>query len=103
MMAGIGRVGMGIGEVYPLEADVENLVEYGRELSFTGVLAVGDLPGVQWVEESQTVGGAQGTLTLPLAGEVETGVVYGVGGNGSTGTFAGGGGGVGGYRARYKG
>jgi len=101
MMAGIGRVGMGIGEIYPIEEDVENLVTYGREASYTGELVIGDLPGVQYVLTGQTVGGNPGTLTLPTEAQVETGVDYGVGGNGSTGSMAAGG--AGGYRARYKG
>jgi hypothetical protein len=93
---------MGIGEVYPIEADVEDTIEYGRELSFTGTLDVSDLPGVEFVLTGETVGGQPGTLTLPTEAQVLNGIDYGVGGNGSTGSLTGGGS-VGGYRARYKG
>jgi hypothetical protein len=102
MMAGIGRVGMGIGEIYPIEADVEDGIFYGREATFEGELAVGDIPAVQFVLEGHTSGGNPGTLALPTEPQVLNGVDYGVGGNGSTGSLTGGGG-VGGYRARYKG
>ena len=40
------------------------------------------------VLSGQTVAGVGGNITLPTAGDVESGVSYGIGGNGSTGTFA---------------
>lgn len=46
-----------------------------------------DYPAVGNVLSSDTVNSAQGTLTLPAAGEVYTGIAYGVGGNSLTGTL----------------
>ena len=40
------------------------------------------------VLSGQTVAGVGGNVTLPVVGDVESGVSYGVGGSGSTGTFA---------------
>ena len=40
------------------------------------------------VLSGETVAGVGGSITLPSVGDVESGVTYGVGGNGSTGTFA---------------
>lgn len=104
-MAGVGiiaRVGFGTGEVYPVETDVADGIEYGRQLAFEGSLDVSGLPGEEYVLEGQSVGGTPGTLTLPEVGEVEDGVIYGVGGTGSTGSLEVTGGGGAGYRSRYK-
>jgi hypothetical protein len=96
----IGKVGFGIGEIYPLVSDVLAGILYGREASLEGTAVVADLPDAENVLDTDTVGGSPGLWASAPEEKVEKDYDYGVDGTGSTGTLEGGGKSAG-YRSRY--
>ena len=92
-LCGIGYVGFNTGVIDPVESDVADGIEYGRELSFEGTLATGDLPDAVNVLNTDTVGGSPGRWYPAPENKVEKDYDYGVDGTGSTGTLEAGSGG----------
>jgi len=76
---------------YPTAANVRSGTTYSFG-TLTGTLAV---PNPNTVLTPTATDNTTGTLTLPTAGQVQTGVVFGVGGTGTTGTLQSGGGAAG--------
>jgi len=97
----IGKVGFGVGEIYPIVTDVADGILYGREASLEGTVDAADLPDVENVLDTDTVGGSPGLWASAPEENVEKDYDYGVDGTGSTGTLEVGGRTVG-YRSRYK-
>lgn len=61
---------------------------YAQGLGYAGFNP--NYPGPSYVYTGITTGGQTGSLTLPTAAQIQSGVVCGIGGNSLTGTFSGG-------------
>jgi hypothetical protein len=86
----IGKVGFGVGEIYPIVTDTVDGIFYGRVTSFEGSLDVSDLPSDVDVLDTAFVGGSPGRWATAPEAKVEKDYDYGIDGTSETGTLEGG-------------